>query len=464
MKRKIHGLIISLLYPALDFVAVTSGIVSSYALYRFLGIGKQVYYEKADIIGVSLLAACISLLILLGFGAYRKESSVLNVEEMRNVIKGLTVSFLLFAVIFVFVKFPPSRYVLVFSYFAALLFAVAERTALYHILPLITSLRYFHKRILIYGAGELGQTLYRSIVNSPKLGIVPVGFIDDDPMKKGAVCYPSGFNCSNGISVLGTGENIRQVKDALDVDEVYVAICNIDHEVLRKTLSFLKQEKIRVSFVPNLYKFVSHNLKIDQIGQIPIAGEIDDVDAAYLRVKRYLDLGLALVSMGVLWPVFLAIAVAIKMDSKGPVLFKHQRIGKDGKVFQIYKFRTMFKDVAPYAVNPLTRNDPRITRVGRFLRKASLDELPQLINVLKGDMSLVGPRPEMPFIASEYNETHRERLKVLPGITGLWQLSGDRKKPIHENMDYDLYYIRNVSFSLDVAILIETVVFALRGI
>ena len=124
----------------------------------------------------------------------------------------------------------------------------------------------------------------------------------------------------------------------------------------------------------------------------------------------------------------------------------------------------MRTDADPYAVNPLDPRDGRVTRVGRFLRKTSLDELAQLINVLKGDMSLVGPRPEMPFIVETYNEIHRERLKVLPGITGLWQLSGDRKLAIHENMDYDLYYIRNMSFSLDVAILLETLLFAFRGI
>ena len=124
----------------------------------------------------------------------------------------------------------------------------------------------------------------------------------------------------------------------------------------------------------------------------------------------------------------------------------------------------MDKDAKPYEVNPIDISDPRITRVGRFLRKISLDELPQIINVIKGNMSLVGPRPEMPFIVEKYNEIQRERLKVTPGITGLWQLSGDRKKAIHENLDYDLYYIRNVSFFLDLAILIETVFFAFRGI
>ena len=128
----------------------------------------------------------------------------------------------------------------------------------------------------------------------------------------------------------------------------------------------------------------------------------------------------SVVLLFLLLPVISIIALAIKTDSKGPVFFRQDRVGKDGRIFQIYKFRSMLTDADPYSVNPSDQNDPRITRTGRFLRKTSLDELPQIINVLKGDMSFVGPRPEMPFIVAEYDEIHKERLKVLPGITGLW--------------------------------------------
>ena len=152
------------------------------------------------------------------------------------------------------------------------------------------------------------------------------------------------------------------------------------------------------------------------------------------------------------------------MDSPGPVFFTHERVGKAGKPFRLYKFRTMQVETNQYEVSPLSPDDPRITRIGRFLRKTSLDELPQIINVLKGEMSLVGPRPEMPFIVATYDDIHKARLAVLPGITGLWQLSADRRKPIHENMDYDLYYIKNMSFFLDITILINTLFFAIRGV
>jgi lipopolysaccharide/colanic/teichoic acid biosynthesis glycosyltransferase len=152
------------------------------------------------------------------------------------------------------------------------------------------------------------------------------------------------------------------------------------------------------------------------------------------------------------------------MDSPGPVLFRQERVGLDGKPFKMFKFRTMHASASPYEFSPRVSSDPRITRVGRFLRRTSLDEAPQLFNVLGGGMSLVGPRPEMPFIVGQYNETHRQRLQVKPGLTGLWQLSGDRAFLIHENIEYDLYYIRHRNFFMDLAILLHTLIFAMRGV
>jgi lipopolysaccharide/colanic/teichoic acid biosynthesis glycosyltransferase len=140
------------------------------------------------------------------------------------------------------------------------------------------------------------------------------------------------------------------------------------------------------------------------------------------------------------------------------------RVGRGGKLFELYKFRSMRVDTPKYGLHPSGTDDPRITKIGRWLRRNSLDELPQLINVLKGDMSLVGPRPEMPFIVEGYNARHWQRLRVIPGLTGLWQLSGDRNLLIHENIQYDLYYIRHRNFFMDLAILLHTAVFAMKGI
>jgi exopolysaccharide biosynthesis polyprenyl glycosylphosphotransferase len=263
---------------------------------------------------------------------------------------------------------------------------------------------------------------------------------------------------------VGTREDIESLKQVYDFDEVYVAISNVSNDKLIEILDYLKAINVKASFVPNLYKVFMHKVRIDKVGEIPVVKEEEDIEPLYLRFKRYLDLILAVTALILLWPVFLIIALAIKLDSKGPAFFIHNRVGKGGRIFSLYKFRTMYKHADPYTVNPTDQNDSRITRVGRFLRKTSLDEMPQILNVLKREMSFVGPRPEMPFIVEQYDDIHKERLKVIPGITGLWQLSGDRKKAIHENMDYDLYYKRHASFFLDVAILIETLIFAFRGI
>lgn len=177
----------------------------------------------------------------------------------------------------------------------------------------------------------------------------------------------------------------------------------------------------------------------------------------YRFLKRAIDITISLLALSTLWPIFVLIAASITLTSKGVVIFKHQRVGKDGKLFTLYKFRTMSADTPKYAPKP-REDDPRVNRFGRFLRKSGLDELPQLLNVLKGDMSLIGPRPEMEFIVEDYTIAENERLKVKPGITGLWQLSSKVKEPIHHNLDYDLSYIRNQTLPLDFKILFKTLI------
>jgi lipopolysaccharide/colanic/teichoic acid biosynthesis glycosyltransferase len=154
----------------------------------------------------------------------------------------------------------------------------------------------------------------------------------------------------------------------------------------------------------------------------------------------------------------------IKLDSPGPIFFQHRRAGKDGNHFVLWKFRSMRADASEYEASPRSAADVRVTRVGRLIRRLSVDEMPQLINVLKGEMSLVGPRPEMPFIVDRYHPIERERLIARPGITGLWQISPARAFPIHENLQYDLHYIRNQNFLLDCAIILRTITAVIDGV
>jgi len=434
-------------------------------LWSVKGSHLFIFYPKIGIVPTATLVSALRVFVKWLLGAYRNESSVLNVEEIKRVFKGITLSFLLFACFLVFGKIELSRYVVASSYVTALLLVVMERSILYHLIPSSNILKDLRKRVLIYGAGELGSALFREMCNSPRMGLLPVGFVDDDPQKTDCKYCESGFRSKPyTVSVLGTGDDVGKLVRLHRIQEIILAISNINNDTCSEILEKLKNEKVKVSFIPNLYKVFVHRVSINHIGPFPVVYEEDgEIKKTYMGVKRILGLIMSAALLILFSPLFLAPAVAIRLDSKGPVFFKQNRVGMNGKLFEIYKFRSMSTDADPYAVNPTEQSDPRVTRVGRFLRRTSLDELPQLINVLKGDMAFVGPRPEMPFIVETYDETHRERLKVLPGITGLWQLSGDRKKAIHENMDYDLYYIKNMSFSMDVAILIETLIFAFRG-
>ena len=464
MRHKTFSLFMAAVYRLVDFAAICSAMLAAYKIYRTLNIGRRVDYTSAQVLTAALLAAAASVVILQIAGAYRRESSLLNVHEIKSVCKGISFSYLLFAVILYFGTIYISRYTVALSYVFSLILVVSERTALYHLLPMANRLSGTNRRILIYGAGELGRALYRTIVNSPRMGISPIGFIDDDPAKAGDRHRQTGFNCRSGICVLGSGRDLLRLKQEQRVDEVWVAISNVSPDKLIRILDSIRQCGIKACFIPNLYKLFVHRIRIFTVGNLPIVEEAQPRRGAYLFLKRYFDLLLAAVALLVLWPLLLAIAGAVKIDSPGPAIFSHERVGRDGRIFTVYKFRTMHQHTDPCAPSPKDHQDPRITRVGRFLRKTSLDELPQLLNILKGEMSFVGPRPEMPFIVKNYNEIQKERLQMLPGLTGMWQLSGDRRRAIHENMDYDLYYLRHVSFFLDIAILIETLIFAFRGI
>jgi lipopolysaccharide/colanic/teichoic acid biosynthesis glycosyltransferase len=177
----------------------------------------------------------------------------------------------------------------------------------------------------------------------------------------------------------------------------------------------------------------------------------------YLFFKRLLDIGLAFMGLLIVILLYPLIAFFIKRDSSGPVLIAQERVGQNGRPFLFYKFRTMIHDTPLYAPAPKGGEDSRVTSAGRFLRKYSLDELPQLWNVLRGEMSIVGPRPEMPFIAAAHNAWQRQRLSVKPGITGLWQILGRKDLPLSDNLEYDFYYINHRSFLFDLVVIMKTV-------
>lgn len=253
-----------------------------------MDLGKQVYYPKIGIIPISLLVSAIVIFVMFLYGAYKNESSLLNVQEIKSVFKGISVSFLLFATILVFGQINISRYVLVFSYATSVLTVVIARCILYHFLPLTNLFQSLKRRILIYGAGELGSALFREIANSPRLGLVPVGFIGDDPAKAGCVHCSSGFsNTPFSVPVLGRGDDLREIIKRYGVDEVCLAISNISSDHCIKILERLKKQNVKTSFVPNLYKVFVHRVNIRHLGHIPIVQEDEgDVRKTYMAIKR----------------------------------------------------------------------------------------------------------------------------------------------------------------------------------
>jgi len=237
----------------------------------------------------------------------------------------------------------------------------------------------------------------------------------------------------------------------------------------------LQELPVRIRIVPDFLKLAVLRSSVESLAGIPLIGVREPViDGLDRLAKRTFDVVVSTVGLLFAWPLMLLIALAIKLDSPGPVIFKQQRVGENGQLFWMYKFRTMIcgaeeaqRAVAVSREDGKTvykvRHDPRLTWVGRILRRTSLDELPQLFHVLKGKMSLVGPRPEQVFIVEQYEPWQRRRLAVPPGITGWWQVSGRSDLPLHLNTQYDLFYIRNYSLLLDLKILWKTVGAVIRG-
>jgi exopolysaccharide biosynthesis polyprenyl glycosylphosphotransferase len=322
-------------------------------------------------------------------------------------------------------------------------------------------------RLLIVGAGEVGRRLMRNIVAQPELGYQVIGFVDDDPDKNKTDI--GRFKALGGI------DNLPRVVQEKAIDEVIVTLPWMHH---RKILGIMRQcerEQVRARIVPDLFQLALSRVDIEDLGGIPIIGVKEvSITGWNLAFKRASDIVLSLAALILLSPLTLLISVAIKLDSPGPILFKQVRVGKGGRRFVFHKFRSMrqgaegerrqlaARDEVMGATFKI-RHDPRCTRVGRFLRRTSLDELPQFYNVLRGEMSLVGPRPAIPSEVEQYQEWHRRRLEVPPGITGLWQVSGRSQLTFDEMCLLDIYYLENWSPLLDLKIALKTIPAVLAG-
>jgi len=304
------------------------------------------------------------------------------------------------------------------------------------------------KRALIVGTGPLSIRIMQKLEDTATYKIVGLISITKDLVGKKIDNY----------EVKGTLSQLEALINSEKADVVIFADEQLSLPAIMNIITKINLPDITFFVVSSGFEAVKYGMSVEYIGNLPLVElGVGTKNPLYDVIKRAFDFTVSLLLLIILFPVFIAIAIAIKLDSPGPVFFIQERVGKDGKIFKIIKFRTMYKDVPKFALSPRSPGDPRVTRVGNFLRKWSLDELPQLINVLKGEMSLVGPRPEMPQLVDEYEPWQRERLKVKPGMTGLWQILGRKDLPLEKNIQYDLIYVKNRSFLLDLIIILKTI-------
>ena len=312
------------------------------------------------------------------------------------------------------------------------------------------------KSVLVVGAGDMGKSVAGKLAQYKDLGFVVKGFLDDDREAGDTV------DVDGGIPVLGPLSDLGSVLEKGDISDVYVALDLNNYGKILETIKVVNKYVVNLRLIPDLFQLLTLKARLEDLDGFPVIS-VDEppLRGMMLLAKRAMDIAVSAVILLVFSPFFFLIALLIKLISRGPVFYHQERMGLDGKEFIMHKFRTMVSD-AESKTGPVmcTPDDPRMTKIGKFLRKFSLDEIPQLFNVLKGEMSLVGPRPERPVFVQEFREKipkYMLRHKVKSGVTGWAQVHGLRQgTPIDKRLDYDFYYIQNWSLSLDLKILWKT--------
>ncbi|QDV06781.1 UDP-glucose:undecaprenyl-phosphate glucose-1-phosphate transferase [Planctomycetes bacterium Poly30] len=424
------------------------------------------------------ITAAVCLVCFHSFGLYSPSKSLLNVEEYKAVTKSSVFAFFVVLVLLFFLRdaalpaedvrgiYEPllwlhgavdlnvepdelSRLTLLLSFLFILAFMTISRFMSFRVIQRLHQRGIGNRNVLVIGAGWTGRKLQEKFLHVPTLGLNFVGFVDPDPALVGTWIGRG--------QVLATTDNLKDTLGRHKVGEVFISLPEAKEALVMDLCAQLDALGTPFYVVPRFYHLMSYNVRIENLDSIPLITRTERRESlASLAVKRVFDICVSLFVLLLTLPLFLVIAFVIRRESDGPIFFRQTRIGQGGRPFDMMKFRTMHVANCTDAVAPKSENDPRVTKVGRILRRYSLDELPNFINVIKGEMSVVGPRPEMPFIVETYNAVDRERLRAKPGITGLWQISYARQDAIHSNLDYDLYYIENRSFLLDLVIVALT--------
>ncbi|MBC8368961.1 MAG: sugar transferase [Planctomycetes bacterium] len=460
----------------LDGVIVLGACFAGFYFYNYIFPievkANLIDYRQLFVVITGIVLSCSWLL-----GMYHSRKSILNVEEYRAIYKAVLISFLLTSTCMYLLrsmdtminpdsalvgylqfiyqpfeiegssKFSRVMYVAIFAF--VWLFLTIERALMFGLLRRLHSRGVGNINIAIVGTSDTATQLYRKMKIFPTLGYNLVGFITHSSENQ-SDGRPSP-SMSEG-KTLGSFDKLLNVTRKHRIHRVVVVCPLVSEEELEHMCRSMERFQIDYQVLPRLSHFLSKRFTVETFDNMPLISPVElGVRPIYCAVKRAVDVALALTGFTFSLLLLPLIALAIRLESKGPIFFTQYRMGAGNSTFRMIKFRTMFADKCGDDITP-AQGDSRVTKVGKFLRKSSLDEFPQFINILRGEMSLIGPRPEMPFIVEEYDQMQMQRLDIRPGITGLWQVSDKRKSPIHENIDYDLYYIQNQSVFLDLTI------------
>lgn len=386
-------------------------------------------------------------------------------EETKLLIKAITLSYILImTMVFLFKTYTQiSRTVIVLAWIISLVVFPAVR---FLVKKIIARSGLWRKNIVILGTGQTAQHVAREVLRNDTLGYSIVGFLSEEGDK-------IGQKLVEDIPVIGTIQDLERIVAARNVRDVIVALSNNRQNDMNRVVMSCEKFVETIKAVPSIGSIFSSGVRIDELGDVlALSVPRNLIKSWNAIIKRGFEFVLSLVLLILLAPLFIFIVVALKIDSRGPVNFAQKRLGQERKEFKIFKFRSMHMDHAarleeylrprPEARKEWDRYqklrgfDPRVTRVGKFLRTWSLDELPQLVNVLKGDMSLIGPRPYLPREMCEIGPMSGIIFQVKPGLTGLWQARGRNILSFEERIALDEFYIRNWSLWLDIIILLQT--------
>lgn len=467
--RKRALILPGVLLAAIDVILINVGFAMAWYLRYQLELFREVaapdYLPISSYFGIqAFLTVCLMAIYRIN-GVYGRRRRQGLVDEVSGLASGALVGVAIMIVAVFYVRpFGYSRLVFIYACLIIILLLALARAADRLWRGHLRRRGIGLQRVLVVGEGQLGRLIMQNIVAQPELGYQIVGFVDDEPRQ------PLGR-----FEYLGTTAEIPQLVWRHQIDEVIIALPSASHGKVTEILMACARLNVQFRIVPDFYDLSLNQVDVAEINGIPLIGLREaSLPGSGQVIKRILDVTLASIALILLSPLMVLIAIAIKLDSPGPIIVRQVRIGRWGKPFDFFKFRSMRENADKElqllidqneASGPIfkIRNDPRRTRVGRWLRRFSLDEIPQLFNVLRGDMSLVGPRPPFPWEVAQYEEWHRRRLQVYPGITGLGQVSGRSDLPFDETALLDLWYIENWTLGLDLKILLRTLPAVISG-